>query len=138
MVTGGTPGYIYLWSNSATIEDLSSLAAGIYRVTVTDANGCTVIVSDEVLQPQPLVLTAEVVHAACAAGTDGSIDLTVAGGTSGYTYSWSNGATTEDITGLAPGSYTVTVTDANGCTKSLTVQVRFGRTVPSAPAAIKY
>jgi hypothetical protein len=84
------------------------------------------------------VLTASVIHAACASGTDGSIDLSVSGGTTAYSYSWSNGATTQDITGLAPGIYTVTVTDANGCTKSLTVQVRFGRDVPSAPAAIKY
>ncbi len=139
-VSGGTigSGYTYVWSNSATTEDLSGIAAGTYQVTVTDANTCTVIVSQVVTQPQPLVLTANVIHAACAAGTDGSIDLTVAGGTVTYSYSWSNGAVTEDITGLSPGSYTVTVTDNNGCTKSLTVQVRFGRNVPSAPAAIKY
>ncbi|MFN5365287.1 MAG: SprB repeat-containing protein [Bacteroidota bacterium] len=139
-VSGGTigSGYTYAWSNSATTQDLSSLPAGTYQVTVTDANACTVIVSQVVTQPQPLVLTASVIHAACASGTDGSIDLSVSGGTMAYSYSWSNGATTQDITGLAPGIYTVTVTDANGCTKSLTVQVRFGRDVPSAPAAIKY
>lgn len=139
-VSGGTigSGYTYAWSNSAATQDLTGVAAGTYLVTVTDANACTTVVSQVVTQPQPLVLTATVVHAACAAGTDGSIDLTVSGGTTAYSYSWSNGATTQDITGLAPGTYTVTVTDANGCTKSLTVQVRFGRSVPSAPTAIKY
>jgi hypothetical protein len=139
-VSGGTigSGYTYAWSNTATTQDLSSLAAETYQVTVTDANACTVIVSQVVTQPQSLALTADAVHAACAAGTDGSIDLTVTGGTTAYIYLWSNGAVTQDITGLSPGTYTVTVTDANGCTKSMTVQVRFGRDVPSAPAAIKY
>jgi len=138
-VSGGTPGsgYTYLWSNGATTQDLSNVAAGTYRVTVTDANGCTVIVSEEVTQPQPLALTASVTHCGCAAGTDGSIDLSVSGGTSPYTYSWSNAATTQDLTGLPTGTYTVTVTDANGCTKTLTTIVRFGSDVPDAPPAIK-
>jgi hypothetical protein len=113
-VTGGTGPYSYLWSNGATTEDLTGLVAGSYSVTVTDANGCTANAAATVTEPAQLVATES--HTPTCLGTpDGAIDLTVAGGTAPYSYLWSNGATTEDLTGLVAGLYSVTVTDANGC-----------------------
>ena len=116
-VSGGTPGYTYLWSNGFTGQDPSGLSAGTYTVTVTDANDCTAVISGTVNQPTDLVLSVDVSDAVCFGSADGSIDLTVSGGTPGYTYNWSNGETTQDISGLTTGTYTVTVTDANNCTK---------------------
>ncbi|RMG95458.1 MAG: tandem-95 repeat protein, partial [Chloroflexi bacterium] len=124
-VSGGTPPYSYLWSNSATTEDLTGLSSGSYTVTVTDANGCTATLVSAVVidEPSAIQLTAVASDASCNGSNDGSIDLTVSGGTPPYSYLWSNSATTEDLTGLSAGSYTVTVTDANGCTASTTLTV---------------
>jgi hypothetical protein len=114
-VTGGSLPYTYSWSNGATTEDISSLAAGTYTVTVTDARSCTTTRSVTITQPAAFVLSATTTSAACEGGTDGTINLTVSGGISPYTYNWSNGTTTEDITGVTAGNYNVTVTGANGC-----------------------
>ncbi len=122
-VSGGTAPYTYSWSNGATTEDITGLAAGDYTVTITDANGCTtskpVTVETDV---STITVTPVITNTTCTASI-GAINLTVSGGTAPYTYSWSNGATTEDITGLAAGDYTVTITDANGCTTSKPVTV---------------
>ncbi|MBK9048897.1 MAG: SprB repeat-containing protein [Bacteroidetes bacterium] len=117
-VTGGTSPYSYLWSNGATTQDISGLAAGTYSVTITDNNGCTSAQSRTITQPAAVVnVTATIGQQVnCFGGSNGSINLSVSGGTSPYTYLWSNAATTQDITGLVAGTYTVTVTDANGCT----------------------
>ncbi|MBK9462977.1 MAG: SprB repeat-containing protein [Sphingobacteriales bacterium] len=114
-VSGGTPGYTYLWSNGSTTEDVSGLSAGNYVVTVTDANGCTSTVGATVSSPSSLGVTATLTQVLCNGGNNGSIDASVTGGTSPYTYLWSNGSTTEDIGGLTAGNYVVTVTDLNGC-----------------------
>jgi len=115
-VTGATPGYTYLWSNGTTTQDLNAVAAGTYTVTVTDANGCTATASATLTQPAALVMNATTVNVTCAGGANGSVDITVQGGVFPYTYLWSNGATTEDVNALSGGTYTVTITDANGCT----------------------
>lgn len=117
--SGGTPGYSYLWSTGSTLEDISGLTAGTYTVTVTDANACTVQTNATVTQPAALVLTTVVTNVACNGAATGVINLTVSGGTAGYSFVWSTGSTLEDISGLAAGTYTITVTDANGCTASL-------------------
>ncbi|MEZ4893191.1 MAG: SprB repeat-containing protein [Saprospiraceae bacterium] len=122
-VTGGTNPYTYAWSNGATTEDISGLSAGTYTVTVTDANGCTKTTSKSISQPSALSLSKTVVDVACYGESTGSINLSVSGGTSPYTYIWSNGATTQDINNLAAGTYTVTVTDANSCTKTTSATV---------------
>ncbi|MBK8556398.1 MAG: SprB repeat-containing protein [Lewinellaceae bacterium] len=116
-VTGGTGAYTYLWSNGFTGQDPSGLIAGTYTVIVTDANGCTGTQSAVVTQPTDIMLTKVVTNVNCYGGSNGSIDLSVAGGTPGYTYAWSNGFTGQDPSGLAAGTYTVTVTDSHGCTK---------------------
>ena len=122
-VTGGTPPYTYSWSNGATTQDLDGLAAGSYTGTVTDANGCTAVATVTITEPPALMISAEVTDASCAGEASGAIDLTVTGGVQPYTYSWSNGATTEDVSSLAAGSYTAIVTDANGCTVQITETV---------------
>ncbi len=115
-VSGGTPTYTYLWSNGSTTEDLTSLTAGIYGVTITDANSCTFSSTYTVAEPSVLAITSVVSDVLCNGGTDGSVDITIFGGTPQYSFNWSNGATTEDVTNLSAGTYTVTITDANGCT----------------------
>ncbi|RXG20255.1 beta strand repeat-containing protein, partial [Leeuwenhoekiella aequorea] len=122
-VVGGTASYTYLWSNGATTEDLSGLTAGTYDVTVTDANGCTATASIQVNEPTILTASGVATAVSCNGGSDASIDLAVVGGTTSYTYLWSNGATTEDLSGLTAGTYDVTVTDANGCTATASIQV---------------
>lgn len=120
---GGTGTITYLWSNGAVTEDLINVVSGNYSVTATDANGCTKTGTYSVSAPaNPLTLSATTTSTVVNQST-GTITLTVTGGTPDYTYQWSNGPVTKDQSGLAVGSYTVTVTDANGCTKTLTSTV---------------
>lgn len=122
-ITGnGTAPYTYVWSGpaaySATTEDISGLAAGTYNVTITDALGATKTGSTAITEPSAIALVFNVTNTKCPTSTDGAIDLTPIGGTSPYTYLWTGGITTEDLTALAAGTYDVTVTDANSCTKT--------------------
>ncbi|MBK9453071.1 MAG: SprB repeat-containing protein [Bacteroidetes bacterium] len=113
--------YTYLWSNGATTEDLSSIGAGTYDVTVTDANGCSSTSSITLTAPNSLsnTLIPQVYQGgwniSCNGASDGMLFANVSGGTPAYNYAWSNGATTQLVTGLGAGTYTVTVTDQNGC-----------------------
>lgn len=119
VVSGGTPPYTYAWSNGATTQDLTGLAAGTYDVVVTDANSCTNGASFTLDQPQAMDLTADLGDLSCNSANgsaDASIDLTVQYGTPPYTYVWSNGETTQDLSNLPAGTYDVVVTDANNCT----------------------
>lgn len=117
--------YTYLWSNGETSQDISGLAAGTYTVTVTSSNGATATTSATVTEPNSLSASIAATNAT-AGQSDGSLDLTVSGGTSAYTYAWSNGATSQDISGLTPGTYTVTVTDALGCTTTSSEIISYG------------
>ncbi|MFN4233268.1 MAG: gliding motility-associated C-terminal domain-containing protein [Bacteroidia bacterium] len=122
-VVGGTTPYSYNWSNGATTEDISGLTANTYSVTVTDANGCTANGSATVTAPSAITLSTNITNATCSGVNNGSIDLILSGGTGPYNFFWSNGATSEDITGLGAGTYTVTVTDANGCQASTSATI---------------
>ncbi|MBL0343394.1 MAG: SprB repeat-containing protein [Bacteroidetes bacterium] len=117
-INGGTAPYTYTWSNSQSTQNLSNLSSGTYTVTVTDANGCTVVKNATVSQPSIALSgsTTTTANISCFSGNNGAIDLTVAGGTAPYTYNWSNGAISQDLNSLPAGSYNVTITDANGCT----------------------
>jgi hypothetical protein len=112
-VAGGTAPFTYAWSNGATTQDLTNITSRNYNVTVTDAGGCTQTLNGIVItEPAAIVLTETHVNANCNGASTGSIDLTVAGGTAPFTYAWSNGATTQDLTNIPAGTYNVTVTDA--------------------------
>lgn len=115
--TGGTPPYTFIWSNGANTEDLNNLTGGTYLVTITDANGCETIASATVNTTQcpAISATATVSNESAPNANDGVINITPTGGTAPYTFKWSNGATSEDINGLAGGAYQVTITDSNGC-----------------------
>ncbi|MCX6304024.1 MAG: T9SS type A sorting domain-containing protein [Bacteroidetes bacterium] len=117
-VNGGVTPYGYLWNNGETSGSIAGLSAGSYSVTVTDAAMSAVSGSWTVSQPPDLALSAQPVNANCPTGSDGGITLTVSGGTPGYTYLWSNTATDQNITGLQVGTYTVTISDGNGCSKT--------------------
>ncbi|NBQ10459.1 MAG: adhesin, partial [Betaproteobacteria bacterium] len=93
-VTGGIAPYIFTWSNSASTEDLSSLTAGNYSVSVTDANGCTANANVTITQPTLLTTSASSTNVTCNGLNNGTATVTAAGGTAPYTYLWSNGATT--------------------------------------------
>jgi hypothetical protein len=116
MPSGGTPPYTYIWSNGATTSSQTGLAPGVYTVTVTDAAGCMAEASGTVQSPPPLSVIATGTNPDCVGDNDGSASATASGGTPPYTYSWSNGTIGPILTNLAAGSYTVTATDANGCT----------------------
>jgi hypothetical protein len=126
--SGGTQPYTYLWSTGATTANINGLAAGTYYITVSDAHSCYTSSVKTIIQPNDIVLNANTVPASCPDANDGSIDLSVSGGTSPYGYLWSNMATIEDIDSLAPGTYSVTVTDAHSCIKSGSYSV--GQTSP--------
>jgi hypothetical protein len=121
---GGTPGYIYIWSNGDTTQDISSLVGGTYAVTVTDVNGCVFTDSLTVAEPAALAASGVVTDDLGGVGS-GAIDLTTTGGVAPYTFSWSNGDSTEDLTGLFPGTYIVIITDANGCVSTFSFTVDF-------------
>jgi gliding motility-associated-like protein len=121
---GGTAPYAYLWNNTQTTATVSGLPIGTYTVLVTDSLGCTATLSVTLTQPQaPLSVTSVVTDLICLNDPTGAIDVTVQGGTQGYTYSWSNGPTTEDIDSLESGPYTLTVTDMLGCVLTTTIEV---------------
>jgi uncharacterized protein YodC (DUF2158 family) len=125
-VTGGTAGYTYLWSPSGgTAATATGLVAGNYSVLITDAKGCTLTKTFTITQPAAaLSATTTQTNILCFGVGTGSATVTVSGGTPGYTYSWvPSGGTAATATGLAAGSYTCSITDANGCsiTRSFTI-----------------
>ena len=120
-VTGGTAPYSYLWSNNSTIQDPLTLIAGTYSVTVTDASGCTATTSATIIEPTALILVTTSTPVTCSGAGNGTGNVLASGGTPAYNYLWSNGATTINATALNPGTYTILVTDGNGCQNSASV-----------------
>ncbi|HBF87387.1 MAG TPA: hypothetical protein DDX39_02005 [Bacteroidales bacterium] len=122
---GGTAPYTYLWSDGQSSQTAIDLAAGIYSVTVTDFATTEAVDYVTITEPATaLSLSTIVTHVVACPNNTGAIDLTISDGTSPYTQVWSSGPMTEDINTLVAGTYTVTVTDANGCeeTTSATVE----------------
>jgi len=119
-VSGGYAPYIYSWTGpsgfTASIEDITALAPGTYNVSVTDKYGCVASASVSVTQPATVLsVTGSVTNENPFGALNGAIDITPAGGTAPYTYSWSNGSVVQDLVNIGSGTYTVVVTDANGC-----------------------
>lgn len=129
-VSGGTLPLTYNWNNGGNTAIISNLAPGSYKVTVTDKNQCKATSANAtVVEPVVLAVSVYGTDATTPGGTDGSAIAYVTGGTSPYTYSWSNSFTGVFATGLTPGVYTVDVTDLNMCTTSASVTI-------SAPSGI--
>ncbi|MEI6410833.1 MAG: choice-of-anchor L domain-containing protein [Bacteroidota bacterium] len=120
--SGGTGPYTFKWNDplAQTTATASNLAAGAYIVTVTDAKLCTSTQTVSVGEPEALQLSAVVQDPLCKNGANGKITLSVTGGTTPYGYKWSSGETTANINNKPSGVYTVTLTDAKGCTATLT------------------
>ncbi|MFN5182398.1 MAG: T9SS type A sorting domain-containing protein [Bacteroidota bacterium] len=136
-VTGGNSPYNYLWSANAGSQSSSTavnLASGFYTLTVTDANNCSF--TSSVILPTdsfgPGLNLSSTASGGCGNNANGSIDLTVTGNSIPYLFQWSNGAITEDLSNLSPGTYSVLVTGNDGCSNLDTVSVAdaSGNTLP--------
>ena len=130
-VSGGTPGYLYLWTTidgsglDPNAEDQTGLTAGTYEVEITDANGCTITETVIIDGPQSaltITITSQV-NELCFGDANGEINISVSGGTTEYSYLWSNGQPTQDLFNLYPGTYSVLVTDTNGCTATASTTI---------------
>lgn len=132
-VQGGAPPFSYLWSTGQTSDHITGLSAGQYQVTVADAGGCTQVASTWVIAPPQLIVEADTVIAATTGQNDGAIQLTVSGGTPPFQFLWlgPGGITfdTEDLSGLAPGTYQLEVTDQHGCTAGGSFEVELSNAV---------
>ena len=124
-ITGGVGPYTQAWTDlSGTVVDPAALAAGAFRITVTDANGKIKVITFIISEPAALALTVNVVNESAPSAADGVASAVVSGGVSPYTYVWNDsigtpiGQTTQTATGLTAGTYQVIVTDTNGCTIS--------------------
>jgi gliding motility-associated-like protein len=115
-VLNGQVPYTFSWNTGDTMEDIQTLEAGLYTVTVTDAYGCSNTIGTEITEPSPLVLNAMYQDVSCFGEANGSIDVTLSGGIAPYYFAWSNGQTSEDIEQLTAGAYQLEASDFNGCT----------------------
>lgn len=124
---GGTPGYSYSWNTTPMqgTAQANNLTANTYTVTVTDGNGCTATASAAVAQPPLLTASATGSALKCYGDTDGIANVSVSGGTGGYTFSWNTNPvqTAQQAMGLGIGNYSVQITDGNGCTTSASATI---------------
>ena len=124
--SGGSGAYSYTWINLGTAATATNLAAGTYFWEVSDTNGCMAMGSIAINEPTKLMTSITPSNyngygVSTEGANDGSADMSVSGGTAPYTFSWNNGSTTEDLSGLSEGTYIVTVLDSNGCSTIDTV-----------------
>lgn len=135
-VSPATLNYTYAWSGSQTTPNITDLSAGAYTVTVYGGGACTatatVVVGSNIPAPQ----VSEVIAAATCGQSSGSINLTTSGGTSPYAFNWSNNTSAEDLANVPSGTYTVTVTGANGCSASTTFAVPESTILPTVAGTI--
>lgn len=129
-LTGGIAPVALTWADGSTAGLIrNNLPPGVYSATISDGTPCYIQRTFTIIEPLPIVLSANLTNALnCTNASTGAINLTVAGGTLPYTYSWSNGQATEDLVNLTSGNYSVIVTDANGC--SATAQYPIVRPAP--------
>ena len=122
---GGTAPYSYAWNNGlGSTEDPQNVTAGTYIVTVTDVNSCSTTATATITEPIALIANITATNVLCNGANDADIDLTVSGGTTPYTYSWTPALPAiQDPQNVAANSYTVTVTDANGCSTTAQTQI---------------
>jgi PKD repeat protein len=124
IASGGTLPYSYQWSNGNSQFLADSISAGIYVVTITDANGCSNFKIATVNDAEAPAIAVNVVQdVSCYGGNNGAIAITVIGSSAPYTYNWSTGATSQNINNLVAGPKEITVIDANGCSASRSINV---------------
>lgn len=135
-VTGGELPYTYTWSHGSTLEDPADLPAGISFVTVTDNRGCESYASFDIPVPDAPALTTSVTGTVtCAMPSGGAATLDISGGMQPYLINWSgNGGSVQNPSGLSGGQYTVTVTDAAGCSSLDTILIPVDTLAPVAVA----
>ena len=114
-VSGGTPPYNYLWNTGAGTTDLSNLQAGVYRLSVTDANGCLTIAETTLTEPAALRAEIDPIPVDCYGASTGTVSSNVTGGVQPYAYLWSTGANTPVLESIPAGTYELAITDASGC-----------------------
>ncbi len=131
-VSGGTTPYNYYWSNGTTSQNLTNVKAGQYSVTVVDQYGCADVETAKIVESNKIKVDHLISNASCFGGSAASIDLTVSGGVSPYTYNWSDGASSQDRSNLVASSYNVTITDILSCTSV----ANFNINQPSQPLQI--
>lgn len=130
-VGGGTSPYTYTWTSIPPqfTNTAINLCAGVYYINITDVNGCNAIDSVKLTQPNPINASITSLsnyngfNVACFGYTNGAIDISMNGGTGAYTYSWSNGANTQDLNNIGAGNYTLNVNDINSCATSISVSI---------------
>jgi gliding motility-associated-like protein len=126
-IAGGTPDYEITWfgpdTYESTEEDPTNLEAGVYTIQVIDQNNCLQTIEVELTQPDDLLINYNVTNETCTNANDGSISLDIQGGVLDYEISWSNFANGPIQNNLAPGLYSVTVTDGNNCVEEVTIEI---------------
>jgi gliding motility-associated-like protein len=122
-ISGGTAPYTYTWNNGATTKDIQQLIAGNYSVLVTDANGCTSTISNQLNNSSSLAINSTTGNISCAGSNNGWINTNAIGGVAPYTILWSNGLTQNNVSNLAAGNYSVNYTDAFGCSTQATFTI---------------
>lgn len=120
--SGGNPSYTYSWSNGATTSQITNLTSQIYTITVTDSSGCKQTATVSITQPPAISITATSTQTSCIIN-NGTATANAGNGAAPYFYNWSNGQTSQTATWLGAGTYTVIVTDSNGCSGTDTVTV---------------
>lgn len=122
--TQGTPPYSLLWSTSSDLPGISGVLPGSYTLTVSDANGCTLVETAVVPEFEPPSVTGTASNVTCFGANDGTLSVTLSGGTPGFGYLWSNGGTGPDIQHLPPGAYSLALTYADGkCAQQVDFQI---------------
>jgi len=122
VVNGGALPYTYVWSNGGSGTQLTNLIAGTYTLVIVDAQGCQASQQYTLTQPNPLVVELSVTNTSCLTET-GSIEAVVLGGTSPYSYEWSNGSSSQSVGNLSAGNYSLAIQDAQGCTANSVAEV---------------
>ena len=131
-ISGGTGSYTMAWENGEVESTIENLSAGLYAVTISDRNGCSIIIEEEVQAPQNIEAgDAAVQSISCLGAEDGAISLNPIGGAGGYAYTWSNGSNAPSLTDLIAGIYTVTITDMLDCSTALSFEVEDAQASPS-------
>ncbi len=120
--SGGTMPYFYDWNTGFTTLSISNLSIGTYQVTITDNSTCTTTASFLLTEPDSLMVSvSQSANPSCNGLSDGTASVTTIGGTSPYSYLWSNGQTTATVSNLTAGSHSITVSDTNNCTEVITI-----------------